>query len=413
MGHLRRAESRSWEARYRGPDGREHSRRFRTRREAQAFLERTGADQQRGEWRDPEGAKVLTAAWVDAWWATTVNLRPSSRARDEAYIRNHVLPAFGELPLGAITQLDVRAWVADLDASGRAPATVQKAYQTLSKILRGAVDAGLIAQSPCRRIGLPRIEREEMRFLGPAEISALAEAIEPRYRAMVLFDAYCGLRLGELAGLRRSRVDLLRRQVRVTEIAVEVKGELIFGPPMTRAGQRKVPLPRFVADEMAAHLDTYGQPDPGSLVFVGPDGGALRASGWRARQWRPAIRAAGLEPLRPHDLRHTAVSLWVAAGASPKQIATWAGHTSVAVVLDRYGHLFPGHEEGVLDRLEGFARSVPPTGIAADEPGGPRGAAGFPRGERKGREPGSSRHSAVTSTFTVGDGGFEPSTSAV
>ena len=358
MGHLRKTPSGRWEARYRAPDGREHSRRFPTKREAQAFLERTGAEQQRGEWRDPQGAKVRTADWVEAWWATTVNLRPSSRARDEAYIRNHVLPAFGELPLGAITHLDVRAWVAELDAKGRAPATVQKAYQTLSKILRGAVDAGLIAQSPCRNVALPRVEREEMRSLTPAEVAALAESIDPRYRALVFFDAYCGLRLGELAGLRRGRVDLLHRQVRVTEIAVEVKGNLIFGPPKTRAGHRKVPVPRFVADEMAAHLDAYGEPSPDALVFVGADGGALRANGWRARHWRPAIRAAGLEPLRPHDLRHTAVSLWVAAGASPKQIATWAGHTSVSVVLDRYGHLFPGHEDTVLARLEDLGRTA-------------------------------------------------------
>ena len=209
---------------------------------------------------------------------------------------------------------------------------------------------------------------------------------------MDLFDAYCGLRLGELAGLRRSRVDLLRRQVHVGEIAVEVKGQLLFGPPKTRAGNRKVPLPRFVADEMAVHLDTYGDADPDAFVFVGPDGGALRANGWRARQWRPAIRAAGLEPLRPHDLRHTAVSLWVAAGASPKQIAAWAGHTSVSVVLDRYGHLFPGHEEAVLDRLDSLAATPPATAMTGAQPGGPRGAAGFPRGEREGREPESSRH---------------------
>jgi integrase len=155
-----------------------------------------------------------------------------------------------------------------------------------------------------------------------------------------------------------------------------------------------VPLPRFVADEMAAHLDTYGEPNPDALVFMGPDGGALRANGWRARHWRPAIRAAGLEPLRPHDLRHTAVSLWVAAGASPKQIAAWAGHTSVSLVLDRYGHLFPGHEEAVLDRLERFAQSASSTAAAGHYPGVPRGAAGFPRGKREGREPESSRHSA-------------------
>jgi hypothetical protein len=53
------------------------------------------------------------------------------------------------------------------------------------------------------------------------------------------------------------------------------------------------------------------------------------------------------------------VSLWIAAGASPKQIATWAGHTSVAVVLDRYGHLLPGHEDSVLTALDLFAKSPP------------------------------------------------------
>jgi integrase len=77
---------------------------------------------------------------------------------------------------------------------------VQKAYQTLSKVLRAAVDADLIADTPCRRIPLPRVEREEMRFLSPAEILALADVIAPRYRALMLFDAYCGLRLSELAG---------------------------------------------------------------------------------------------------------------------------------------------------------------------------------------------------------------------
>ena len=102
---------------------------------------------------------------------------------------------------------------------------------------------------------------------------------------------------------------------------------------------------------MRTHLSTYCDGGPHSLVFPGGDGGALRSNAWRARHWKPAVRAAGLVPLRPHDVRHTAVSLWIAVGASPNQIAAWAGHTSVAVVLDRYGHLFPGHEAQVLDRL--------------------------------------------------------------
>lgn len=380
MSHVRKAASGKWEARYRGPEGREHSKRFKTKREAMQFLERVGTDRQRGEWREPGLARVRLEDWALEWWATTVNLRASSRARDDSYLRNHVLPVFGATPLGRISQLDVRAWVAELTASDMAPATVHKAYQTLAKVLRAAVDGGLIAQSPCRSVNLPRIEQEEMRFLTPGEIVALSEAVAERYRAMVLFDAYCGLRMGELAGLRRGRVDLLRRQVRVIETAVEVKGRLIFDAPKTRAGNRTVPIPPSVADRLDRHMTEFTDAGPEALVFPGADGGALRANAWRSRYWRPAIRATGLAPLRPHDLRHTAVSLWIAAGASPKQIATWAGHTSVAVVLDRYGHLLPGREEAVLAALDVLAKSPPTPGADLLALPLPENSAGFSRG---------------------------------
>ena len=180
MSHVRRIPNGRWEARYRGSDARERSKRFSTKREAVQFLERIGTDQQRGEWRDPGHARIRLDDWVKEWWATTVNLRPSSRARDDCYLRNHVLPVFGTTALGRITQLDVRAWVADLAASGRAPATVHKAYQTLSKVLRAAVDGGLIAQSPCRSVQLPKIETEEMRFLTPTDIARLAASMTDR-----------------------------------------------------------------------------------------------------------------------------------------------------------------------------------------------------------------------------------------
>src|SRR4029450_11523229 len=107
---------------------------------------------------------------------------------------------FGDLPLAAIGQRDVRAWVADLTARELAPATVVKAYHLVAKVLAGAVDAGMISQSPCRRVSLPKIEREETRFLSPVEIARLANTLRPPYRALVLVGAYGGLRIGELAG---------------------------------------------------------------------------------------------------------------------------------------------------------------------------------------------------------------------
>jgi integrase len=101
-----------------------------------------------------------------------------------------------------------------------------------------------------------------MRFLTSAEVATLAEAIQRRYRALVLVGAYGGLRIGELAGLRRRRVDLLHGTVQVAEIVVEVGGVLHIGPPKTRASRRTVGLPRFVAEELADHLADPADPEP-------------------------------------------------------------------------------------------------------------------------------------------------------
>src|SRR5690606_36663109 len=124
--------------------------------------------------------------------------------------------------------------------------------------------------------------------------------------------------------------------------------------PKTRAGRRSVPLPRVVVDELDEHLSNHDHP----YVFPAPVGGPLRAGQFRSRVWLPAVARAGLEPLRIHDLRHTAVAFWIAAGASPKEIAVRAGHGSVSVVLDRYGHLLPGREHEVNDALDALAASA-------------------------------------------------------
>lgn len=97
---------------------------------------------------------------------------------------------------------------------------------------------------------------------------------------------------------------------------------------------------------------------PDALVFIAPHGGPIRASLFRRRTWQPAVEAAGVSPLRLHDLRHTAVALWLAAGASAHAIATRAGHTSSSVVLDRYGHLLPRTEDRLNDALDDLGRTA-------------------------------------------------------
>ena len=159
--------------------------------------------------------------------------------------------------------------------------------------------------------------------------------------------------------MRVHRVDAVHQRVHIAEIATHVQGHLYVGPPKTRASHRTVPIPRFVADALTEHIESIGA-DQDDLVFPAPQGGHVRLDLWRRRTWAPGVKAAGLAHLRPHDLRHTAVALWIAAGASPKEIAARAGHTSVVTVLDRYGHLLPGHEEKVNDALDEMARVARP-----------------------------------------------------
>jgi integrase len=365
FGSIRRLASGRWQVRYRDALGQSHTApsTFDTKSEAAKQLALIETDLVRGQWLDPNLGKISFAEWTAEWRATTVNLRYSTRVRDEHILAAHVLPAFGHRKLSEIDHLTVRAWVAALCAKNLAPATVVKAAQVLAKIMRTAVDAGLIATSPCDRVPLPHIERREMRCLTPEEVAALAEAMDPRYRPLVLLGAYSGLRAGELFGLRGYNVDPIRGRVDVVEIVVDVEGKLIFGPPKTRAGRRSVPLPSAIAGEIGAHMAEHGV-GPQDFVFSRADRGAVRLNVWRTRFWLPAVERAGLGHVRIHDLRHTAVAMWIAAGASAKEVAVRAGHASVVTVLDRYGHLLPGTETKVNDALDEFIRQARDRSVA-------------------------------------------------
>lgn len=213
------------------------------------------------------------------------------------------------------------------------------------------------------------------------QIGTLADAIDPRYGALVLTAAYTGLRIGELAALRTSRLDLLRRSLRVEEAVNEVRGHLVFGPPKTRASRRTLTLPAFLVEVLAAHLAAY-PPGPEGLVFTSPEGQALRRNAFRRRYFIPALRKAGigewiedakgrprLQPgARIHDLRHSHAALLIAQRVHPKVLQERLGHASIRTTLDTYGHLFEGLDEAAADALDGAFRE----GLAA--PARPRAA---------------------------------------
>jgi integrase len=142
----------------------------------------------------------------------------------------------------------------------------------------------------------------------------------------------------------------------------EVNGRLLPGPPKTEAGRRTVTLPAVAGVALAEHLASFAAPGPEGLVFPAPEGGYLRRSNFRRRWWVPAMRAAGVEGLRFHDLRHSAATLALAAGANTRELMERMGHTSPAVAL-RYQHVMAGRDQAIaaaLEELVQAAANLPP-----------------------------------------------------
>jgi len=354
MGFVHKVRHRSgrstWQARWRDPTGAERAKNFDRRADAKRYLVALESDKLRGRYADPRLGRIRVADWLGEWQPTRTNISASTRIRDEASIRNHVIPRFGEVPIGQLQPVHISQWVASLSENGLAPATVRKAYQLLAAALTSAVDNGLIPVSPCRKVKLPTSESPEMRILNPDEIDALADKIKGQYRVMVLAAAYTGLRFGELCALRVERIDFLRRAVRVEVNLAEVRGEFIFKAPKSKASRRVVSVPGFVIEELAQHVATF--PDSSGLVFTAQSGGPIRRTNFRRRSWKPAVESSVGEPCTFHDLRHTHAALLIAQGEHPKVIQERLGHASIKTTLDTYGHLFEGLDEAAADRLD-------------------------------------------------------------
>jgi integrase len=139
-------------------------------------------------------------------------------------------------------------------------------------------------RNPLDGIKPPRVEAHEMRFLAPGDVAHLAAAIDVRYRAFVVVGAYCGLRLGELAGLRRHRVDLLHRDLRVVEqLGRDEDGRWALQPLKSRSSVRVVALPAVVVDSLEEHLRHRSGRGREGFVFTSPDGDHIDPDNFRHR----------------------------------------------------------------------------------------------------------------------------------
>jgi integrase len=359
MSSIRRKPSGRYEARYRDPQRRSRGKTFATKAEARRYLDRVGAAIADRAYRDPSLAKVTVKDYADWWLANRPELRPRTAELYEGLLRLHIYPVLGPVRFERLTIATVREWHAGLTVAGRpGPVTVAKAYRLLRTICNDAVADGLLVVNPCAIRGAGVERSPERPVVSVAQVEALADAIEPRYRAMVLLATYCGLRLGELLALRRHRLGLLHRTVRVEEQRQELsKGGPLVGPPKTAAGVRTVAIPPHIIADLEQHLATWTGPEPEALLFTGPLSAGLRRATFYG-EWKRARAAAGLPHLHFHDLRHAGNVLAAATGASTKELMARMGHASPRAALI-YQHATTERDVAIAEGISALASVNP------------------------------------------------------
>lgn len=362
------AKDTAWRARYRDPNGRSRRQVFERKTDAQAFLERTGVDIRSDEWIDPAARRALFDDWAKAWWGTTVKLAPLTRRGYWCLLHNHVLPYFGGRRMTGIDFMDVEEFIGDRLEAGLSPKMVRKTVSVVSLVMEAAVRSKARRDNPARGHRIPQRQRKLTTgdVLDMPELRQLIDHVRDPYKPAVWLLVLTGIRPAELAGLRIRDVDFPRRRIYVEAslVTVEAYGDTPAsqseGPPKTAAGQRAIPIPQWLCDELGAVLKARGEgglpPSRNDHLFVGVNGRPLDTKWFRQGVMVPALRAAGLPvSIRTYDLRHSHASLLIDQGANVAAVAQRLGHADPAMTLRVYTHLFEGVQEGLTDALDALA----------------------------------------------------------
>lgn len=379
MGFAFKSPSGKWQANWREPSGKQRSKTFRTKREADTFIAEMETSKSRGSYVSPHAGRALfrdhAQRWIESW-----NTEITTTARDRSIMANHVLPQWGDWPLGKIDHLALQTWITDLGRR-RSRATVVEAHRLASGVLRSAVRNRLIPFNPAEEVRVPKRRKQDHTDGGISRTDLrrrLLPAVPERYRAIVATAAGAGLRWGEAAGLRADMLDLDAGLLRVTRTVVEVSGHTSFKAfPKSSAGVRSVPLPPWLVDIIREHLRRWPT-SPNAPVFANEVGGPLRRTLFRSRIWRPSLVRAGLlgsvtadgdkwvaewtdadgrfrserfalytravkhvarnqlGGLRFHDLRHSYATWLVDDGVPPNMVQRVLGHERSSTTLDLY-----------------------------------------------------------------------------
>lgn len=340
-----------YRVRYRKPDGTQTDKRgFKRKKDAENWAaEHVTIAKAEGRFVDPEAGKRPVSSLYEQWlnekrpfWKETTRVNATESWR--LYCRG----TWAARQIGTITHAEVQAWVSDIVTNVGAP-SVSRPYRILLGICRIAVRDKLILDNPCEGIELPKLPKRKTRrvyltiprLIAFADEAANSRSLGDERRALILLLGFCGLRWGEAAALKARSLDLTKGLLHVGGNLVYVGARWVEGTPKN-SEERDVPMPRIVIDALRP---IYKEREPDERMFHDLNGGPImkqslaKESGW----WRHTLLRLGWpheEWPTPHDLRHTAASLAVHAGANVKALQRMLGHKNASMTLDVYADLF-------------------------------------------------------------------------
>jgi integrase len=366
-----------WRARYRDKTGRSHSKTFDRRADAQSNLDDVGHDMRRGQWIDPKLARIPFEQWADRWWTTTTKLRPTTRRGYWGILQHHVRPYFEGWPLSDISYTDVEEFITHLLGQGLSPKYTRDCVSVLSLVLKSAVRANVRKDNPAadHNIPIPRRKLHEGDVLSMEQIHQLVAHVKDPYKPAVWLLMLAGLRPAELCGLRVCDVDFVKHVIHVSQTVLPVHSfdsegfGLVTGPPKTSAGDRRIPIPAWLCDDLAAMVAARRRANGGELSSGNKDeflfqtryGNPLNRDKLREKVVRPALREAGLpETFRTYDLRHSHASVMIDLGVNLLALAQRMGHSDPAMTLRLYGHLFEGTQVQLSEKIDELRAATEP-----------------------------------------------------
>ena len=327
---------------------------FATETEAKAWRAEATTAVGQGRMRAPTKVTLREAAneWLAGARSGAIRNRSGDRYKPSAVrgysaaLRDRILPDLGALRLSEVRRPHVQDLADRLLAEGLNPSTIRNALMPLRAIYRRAVARGEVAVNPTTRLELPAVRGRRDRIASPGEAARLITAVPGGDRAIWATAFYAGLRRGELMALRWEDVDLANGIIRVQR-GWDMREGVI--DTKSRAGRRRMPVVGVLRDHLLDHkLRTNRE---SGLVFGRSETVPFEAWSVRDRAnkawaaWRDEHGSeARLTPISLHEARHTAASVFIAAGVNAKALTTYMGHGSIAITFDRYGHLMPGNE---------------------------------------------------------------------